>query len=239
MTFIQLPDITIQTLLKAFVVHGIMFMVFIIVAFTILKRSKKWLNIIISGFFIFMSLGLFCNFIFVLLSQEPFEDIVLILYYFTMFFLLMGPFFLTLFCFNLARSFTLNKRNQILVIVFYGVLLGGMYLIPGAIKIGPSTNWNPVYSLPYYLYIMTLLSIFSVIPQIYSSIKIYKRMKSTNLKRRFISFMIGAILIYIVAYGTFTYNFLDLYLVRLIFGYVSLICTILGGIFIYYGIAKI
>ena len=235
----QLASIGFQTFFKAFIVHGILFGTFLFITYRILKRDRKWLNLLISLFYIFTAVGFFLNFLFVILSTEPFAEVVEILYHFTLFFLLLGTFILTVFTFLLLKTEALFSRtSQIISIILYGTLLSVLFFIPNGVTIHSSTNWNPVYNLPYFLYTMFLFSVFSVFPQLYGFIKIYARLTQEQLKKRWTSFGLGLIIVYIFAYGTLIYNFLDVDMIRLIFGYISLICAVSSAILIYFGIAK-
>ncbi len=239
MIMMQVPSITIQTFLKVFIVHGIIFGSFTIIGFMILKRSRNWLHVIVSGFYLSFATGLFINFIFVLLSFDPNEQIVLMLYYSTMFFLLLGTFFLTIFLLILWKSEDfLKKQWQVLLLIIYSIVTLLMVFIPNGVSINGATNWNPVYNINYFLYLFIIFSAFSVIPQIYYFFKIYNKFEDNTLRKRLKLFMIGTLMIYALCYGTLIYNFLDIQELRLIWGYFSLVLSIAGAICIYFGIVK-
>lgn len=71
-------------------------------------------------------------------------------------------------------------------------------------------------------------------------IVIYKILnnKQTYLKRRWLGFIIGIILLYILCYGTVVYHFLDIQELRTIWSFVSLFLSVGAAISIYYGIIK-
>lgn len=239
MIFSNLPSISLQTFLKAFVVHGLAFTFFLIIGIKLLKRERTKPNLMLIGFYFSLVAGFFCNFVFVLLSTKPFELIVLILYYTTIYFLLLGTFFLTVFSFfllNTDKEF--SKRFQITLFLLYSLILIGMILIPNGVRINPDTDWNPVYSLPYYLYILSVFIGGSIIPQIFFAIKIFRAFEDSILRKRFICFILGTFFMYFVAFGTITYNLIDDDELRLIFGIISLGLTIFGSLLIYYGIGK-
>ncbi len=240
MSLAQVPLISPQTFIKAFVVHGIILASFLFIAYKVLKRNRNWLHVTLSGFFISSSTGFAFNMIFVLLSADPYSKIVVTLYYFTMFFLLTGSFFLTLFVITLLKTeMVLSKQKQLLILFTYSVLLFTMVFIPNGVKIDSSTNWNPAYSIYYGYFLLAMFTAFSVIPQLVFAYKIYKSFESEYLIKRWKFFVIGIIFFYIISYGTVIYNILDIQAIRTIFSFISLGLTIMGAILIYYGVGKL
>lgn len=240
MVLSQTPTISMQTFLKVFIVHGFLFGAFIFIAYKILKRDRKWLNVIVSLFYIFFAIGLFINFVYVLISFDPYAPIVRALYYCTMFFLLVGVFFLTVFLLILLKlDIKFTKQKQILLVLIYSIVALCMVLIPNGVSISSKTNWNPVYSLEYYLYVFIIYTISSTIPQMYCFTRIYKAIQQDFLKKRWKLFFLGMILFYIFTYGTITYHHLDIQAIRDIWSYISLGLSIFSAIFIYLGVGKL
>ena len=234
--FIQ---ILFQTFLKVFIVHGIILATFSIMAFLILKKDRKWINVIVSLFYINFVIGFLINMLYIFFTEDPYAILVLFMYYSILFFLLLGTQFLTLFAlvlFKTEQNFTRNKQ-KILIIIFL-VADVCTFLIPSGVTINATTNWNPVYNLGYFLYIMIVFTVLSVVPQIYCFFKIYGSFQQDYLKRRWFGFIIGIILLYILCYGTVVYNFLDIQEIRTIWALVSLFLSVGGAIAIYYGIVK-
>ncbi len=221
-------------------VHGIILVSFLLIAFKILKRNKNWLHLTLSGFFIGISIGFVFNMIFVLLSTDPFADIVLTLYYFTMYFLLTGTFFLTIFLINLLKiENILSKQKQIVILLIHSILLFTMVLIPNGVEINSTTNWNPVYSLYYGTFVLVMFTVFSVTPQLLFSHKIYKSFQNEFLLKRWKFFVIGIIFVYIMCYGTVIYNILDIQAIRTVFSLLSVGLVVIRAILIYYGVGKL
>jgi len=228
------------TILKVLICQGLVLAVFIYVSYKILQRDRKLLNILISGFYLCASIGFLINYLFVFLSFDPLAPIVLVLYYLTMILLLLAPFFLTLFTIVLLKTEELfSKKRQIFFFLLYFIFVLGMILIPDGITINQSTNWYPIYNYYYYLYVLLIFSIFSVIPQIYGFIKIYRSFSQESLLNRWKLFVIGTFCYYFVAYATLTYNLLNIDILRLILGFISLGFSIIAAILIYYGIVKL
>lgn len=233
-------EISMQTFLKVFIVHGILMGTFIFFALMVLKRDRKWPNISISCFYLFFAIGFIINWIYVLLSYGDNSPIVTALYYTTMFFLILATFFVTVFVINLLTSEELfSKKKQLLLIIIVSLIIIGMVLIPGGLTIGPSTNWNPVYSLPYYLYVFAVFTGISVVPQLVGFFKVYKSLHEDNIKTRWRFLMLGIILLYIFCYGTILYHYLDIQIIRTIWSFISLGLAIASAILIYYGIIKL
>jgi len=240
MVFFQAPEISAQTFLKVFIVHGILFGSFLFIAYMILKRDRKWINIIASSFYISFATGLLLNFIFVLISFEPYGQIVLTLYYATMFFLMLGTFFLTIFSFILLQSESVfTKKKQLFLILICCIIVFCMVFIPNGVTINDSTDWNPVYSIGYFIYIFIVFTVFSVIPQIYCFIKIHGAFQNESLQKRWKFFIIGTTLLYIFCYGTIIYHTLDIQEIRTIWSLISLGLAVASAFLIFRGIGKI
>jgi len=233
----QTPVISMQTFLKVFIVHGLLFGFCIFFAYIILRRDRKWLNTVVSLFYIFVAIGFFVNFIYVLISMEPFQETVLLLHKVTLFFLLLGTYFLTLFSLILLKTETIFNRKKQAVLTSILILSNSvLFFLP--ISMGPETNWNPVYSLEYYTYLFIVFTIFSVLPQVYCFFKIYNRIEQDFLLKRWKSFITGTILFYIMCYGTITYHYLDIQIIRTIWSLISLFLSIGAMFFIYYGVSE-
>jgi len=110
----EIPKFTLVGLLTVYIVQGSVFAIFVIIAYKILKRSKKQINIILSSFFISAAIGLSINFIYVLLIDE---QVVLILYYMTLFFIFLAPIFFLIFNLIILKSENkFSKRKQLITI---------------------------------------------------------------------------------------------------------------------------
>lgn len=239
MVLAQIPTISAQTFLKVFIVHGLIFGSCLFFTYMILKRDRKPINFIISGFYILVAAGFFVNFTYVLLSFEPNQDLVRNLYHLTMILELQGTFCLTIFSLVLLKTENIfTQSKQLLAFIIALCFNLGLIFVPLGLSIGPETNWNPVYGIGYYLYIFITFSVISVIPQVYCFFKIYARIEQEFLLRRWKSFILGTLLFYIMCYGTITYHLLDIQIIRTIWSYISLGLVISSMILIYYGVIK-
>jgi hypothetical protein len=235
----MLYQIDVVRFITVYIAQGGIAAVFLIIAYLILKRDKKRLNVIFSGVYISSSFGLLLNFIYFPITDEA---VVLILNFFTNYFIAFGLIFLPLFDLILLKSEKIiTTTKQLAIILGYAVLLLFMItflVIPGAgVDISAETGWRPVYSLPFYLYIMITISI-PILSTIYLSLKINKKFEDDLLKKKWKYFLIGVIELFIFAYAIFTSNYLNISLFRTIIGVIGLILTISGGYLCYYGVGR-
>jgi len=172
-------------------------------------------------------------------TEDPYGLLVLAMYYSILIFLLLGTQFLTIFTLILLKTeqiFT-RKKQKILIVIFI-IANCCAILIPGGVSLNAQTNWNPVYNSGYFIYTMIVFTALSVAPQVYCFFKVYSGLQQDYLRKRWLSFFIGTILLYILCYGTVVYNFLDIQEIRTMWALVSLFLSVGAAIFIYYGIIK-
>lgn len=232
MVFFQLDLIR---FLQIYVIQGIILAIFIFLAYKILKRNKKLLNVVFSGLYISEAIGLVFNMIYAVITDEL---TVLILNFVTNYTTSLGPIFLLVFNLILLKSEkVVNKRKATIIILRYAIILFLMiFFLPfGGVTINESTSWKPVWSLPFYLYVIAVITIFTTILLLITSFKIYKRLTDENLKKKWKYFIIGVFGVYAYMYGAYTANMVDIPLVRTIFTITGL--TIPVWIYlIYYGV---
>ncbi len=229
-----------QTFLKVFIVHGIILSTFSIMAIMILKRDKKWINVVMSLFYINFVIGFIINMLYIFFTEDPYALLVLLMYLSILFFLLLGTQFLTIFTMIMLKTeqiFTRKKQKTLIAIFIIANL--STFLIPGGVTLNATTNWNPVYNEFYFIAIMIIFTVLSVAPQIYCFFKVYGALQQDYLRKRWLSFLIGIILLYVFCYGTVIYNFLDIQEIRNFWAIVSLFLSVSSAVFIYYGIVKL
>lgn len=205
-------------------------------SYKIIKRGKSRANLILSSFYLSVAIGLFFNFIFV---QIFVEWIVLILYYFTLFFLFMGTAMLSLFAYNMYKTEEFaSKKGQILFVLISVLLLFGMVFIPDGVRINEQTDWTPVYTVPFFLYMITVLIITSVGPTLYYAFKIAKLITQKDLKRKWNRFVIGIIGLFTFAAGTLFNHMFNQPDFRLIWNFSALFIIIMSAYLIYFGLSQ-
>ena len=158
-------------IIQVYVVQVIIAAFFIFLAYKILKRGKKRLNVTFSCLYIFVALGLIVNCIYAPMTDE---SVVLILNFVTNVFVVFGIIFLTIF--NLILLYSekvITKKKEIIIISIHGalLLLSIVFLPFGGITINESTNWKPVFNLPFFIYLMVIITVMGVIPALFTSYK--------------------------------------------------------------------
>jgi hypothetical protein len=130
-------------------------------------------------------------------------------------------------------------KNQIIFMIFYFGLYFPIFFIPyglGVQILSGGLQLFPVWSPGLSIYLLVILSS-NLLVNILISLKVYKGFKTLILKKKFKLFFIGVIILYYIPIGVTLTNFLDVPILRLIFGFTAPI-AIGGLILIYYGIGK-
>ncbi|MBD3194925.1 MAG: hypothetical protein GF317_07725 [Candidatus Lokiarchaeota archaeon] len=226
-----------ERIIQVFVVQGFIILFFIYIAFSILRRGKKRLNLIFSFSYISIALALFINIIYALILYEPFTTAMA---YITHFFLGLGPVFLLIFNIIVLKSEkVIGQRNQLLLVIGYSLVLAFMFLfIPfNGITINAATDWKSVWTLEFYIFFLTILTICTTIPNFYTSIIVYLSFQSTELKKKWRYFLIGLVGLYFYMYGAFTANYLDIPTFRVVMSFIALTDVIFLYL-MYYGVGK-
>ena len=223
-----------------YVVQGIVFVFFIFLAYQILKRDTKRLNLIFAGFYLTISAGLFVNFIY-----GPITDLatVYLLNIITMWLLFFAPIFLTIFSLILLKSEkVITAGKQYLILIVYGVLLALMIVFPR----GDST-WgimisepqaSPWWSIPFFIYTASVISVMAIIPNLVLSFQILKKFEDEQLKKKWKKYIIGLIFLYIFTYGIMLSNTLNNATFRLGVGLISIILNLIGSYLVYKGVGE-
>ena len=121
--------------------------------------------------------------------------------------------------------------------IIYGVLLFYIFLNPDNVTIDASTNWRPVWSLSFYIYLMIIYTTFCFIPTFFYSIFLYKKFEIKELRKRWKSFFIGMCGLYFCVYGTMIHNTLNDDTFRMIWSFITLSMPIWGYL-MYYGVGR-
>lgn len=229
-------QITFQVFFKAFIVHGILFSFFIYFALIFLKRERTESNRLLSAFYISVMVGLFFNFLFVLIQVELW---VHLLYYLTLYFLILGTVFLALFLFLLYRADIVSTKFKRLYILLFSVSYFFTLLIPGGLTLNASTQWSPIYSLTYFIVLLLILTVFAFAPVAYLNLKLYSIFENNILKKRWILFMIGTILLFVFAYGTLISHVMASAEFKLYWTYIALVVIISSSVLLYLGVIRV
>lgn len=236
---------SITRILTIYLAQGLVCVFFIFLAYKILKRDRKRLNIIFAGFYISPVIGFIVNFIYGPLTDET---LVLALNFITNFGIYYSPIFIVVFDLILLKSEkVINTKKQLAILILYGTALFSMIFlvfVPGiGVKMtlgatGEAPDWSPQWMLPFFLYVVIIESFFAVGPSLYFSFKIYKKFEDEELRKKWKLFIIGFICLIIFMYGIAISNYLDNSTFRLVMGATGLILAIASGYLIYTGVGR-
>ncbi|MBD3194218.1 MAG: hypothetical protein GF317_04130 [Candidatus Lokiarchaeota archaeon] len=227
--------------IQVYVIQGLVMALCFFLAIRTIQRNKKRLNLIFSGFYFSVGIGLFLNFIYAPLQIEGLESVVLILNFLTNYFIALGPIFFVIFELILIKSEKIIDRNkQIMLISIYALILLFMlvFLPFGGVVIDSTTDWKPTYNFVFYLYLMITLFIGTSLPSLYYAFSIYNSFGDPSLKKRWRFFIIGIMVLFIFMYGTFTANYLNNQTFRTIWSLIGLVGVISGTILVYFGVGR-
>ena len=148
---------------------------------------------LLSIFYIFNALAFSIPALFLLIQTHPLS---LFLYEMSLFLISLSSGFLIMFSYNLIISPKTSpwwKMIVILPILAFPVRLS--FFIPNGVRYDSNTNWVPVYSWSFFAYLTILLTMTIVIPQIYFSLKNYRKITDKALKRKLKLFLIGILML--------------------------------------------
>lgn len=233
MVFFQLDT---TRIIQIYVLQGFIAAFFLYLAYKILKRDTKRLNLMFSLGFISAAIGLLINFIYAPLTNEA---VVIVLYYITIFVLfLFGAFFVVFVMMLLKSEKVITPKKQLIYVIIYFVAELCSVFIPEGVTINASTEWKPVWSVAMFAYFVGVIVILGMIPSLYYSIQINKRFEDEVIKKKWKYFIYGIIGIYSFAIGTLFSNTLNDQTFRTIWSGISLILVIASPLLMYYGVGR-
>jgi len=233
-------QLTFGRIITVYIAQGVILLAFLYLAIRILLRDRKRLNVIFAGLYISPAIGLLINFIYAPLTDV---NIVLILNFFTNFGIFYAPIFIVVFDLILLKSEkVISTGKQLVILIVYGIAMFGMlnfiFLPDFGVTINQGTNWSPVWSLPFFTYVVLVETIGALIPSLIFSFQIYKKFENEELKKKWRFFIFGFIALMTFMYAIFISNYLGDPTIRLIIGIMGLILAILGGFLMYFGVGK-
>ena len=210
--------------ITVYIVQLGMGIIYFIIGLMILKRDTKRLNQLFATFYLLSASATIINVIYVSLFINP---VVKILHFITYFLFCFAIIYLLVFNLIILKSekiFTITKHN--IIAGTYAALLFVLILIPGGIIINESTEWKPVWSLPFLIYATT-----------YYSMKIYKKLEDKTLKKKWAFYILATFGYFAILYLSSISNFLNDPTFRLITSIAGL--SLYGTAFLlYYGVGK-
>ncbi|MFX1464796.1 MAG: hypothetical protein ACFFBF_17395, partial [Promethearchaeota archaeon] len=133
-----------------YIVQGIMCAYFAFLAYKILKRDRKRLNLIFAGFYISNVISLCINFIYAAITDEI---IVLIMHSITTYFAFYSPIFILVFELLVLKPEKIKSpKKQKLILISYAVILSFMVIFLSIENWGveiEAPDWTPHWMLPF------------------------------------------------------------------------------------------
>lgn len=184
---------------------------FSLLTYRILKRRRQRLNLIFSGFFISTILAFILNMIYAVIPPAPppsNEMFILILYFLANFFVIFGPIFILIVHMIIIEStiiYSVKRQNRYIalygIVLFFAmltlVLLGIRFDDPNnpifGIDLTPKKGTVPQWGLIFFICMISIMSAFSIIPIIRTSLKIYTSFETKALKKKWLYYFIGSL----------------------------------------------
>jgi len=194
-----------------------------------------------SGFYLSAAIGIIFNFIYGPIANE---QVVLVLNYLTNFGSFYAPIFFVVFNLILLKSEKIiTQTKQLMIFIGYGIYMFCMifFVLAGSdwgVTLNPSTDWSPVWALPFFLYVFLGVTIFTIVPLLYLSFRIYTKFEDEQLKKKWKFFMLGVCALIGFMYGIFFSNYLNLQIVRILIGPIGIILAAIGGYMMYSGVGR-
>jgi len=190
-------QIPFERIIFVYVIQGIIVLFFCLIIFQILRRRRQRLNLIFSGFFISITIGLIINMIYFPMTYFPMTNEIIIkaLNFLTNFFIFFGLIFILIVNLIILEStiiFSVKRQNKI--ILYYGLLLFfGMLIILiffKGVDIDNITGY-PIWAPHFFICVFSIVTCFAAIPIIITTLKIYKSFETKGLKRKWLYYFVG------------------------------------------------
>jgi hypothetical protein len=222
--------------------------VFLYLAYKILRRSRSRISLTLSCFYILLGLSTLTNIVFLLLIPTEFDILLYILYFFIAFITIFGFVFILIFIHNLLNIESIYSfKKYLLVIIVYGlccfILLGIFFFGVGIdpelrISISNETNWTPVYSIEFLIVVYIFFSLSITLPTLIYSIKLYNQFEDKNLKKKLRYFILGIFGMTVMLYGVVLFNTWQNITFKSIWSILVIFIMIPSAYSIYYGIGQ-
>ncbi|MHA1291572.1 MAG: hypothetical protein ACTSQJ_02760 [Promethearchaeota archaeon] len=195
-------EMTTSRVIQVFVVQLGMGIVYLLIALLILKRDRKRLNQIFSAFYLTIAAATIVNVIYVAIELNP---IVSILHFITVYLFFLGPAFLLIFNLILLKSEkVIDNKKQILIIGGYSVILFITMILtatlPDQMQINEDTGWVPVWGLTFVFTLLITYTIIALIPVTITSIQVFSKFEDTQLKKKWMFFILSVFILFIYFY---------------------------------------
>ena len=154
--------------------------------------------------------------IYVPLDPSKYNTAIVFLNFIANFFVFFAPIFILIVNIIILESsviFSVKRQNRYIIIygslVFFGMLtlllLQVLFNLPVGLIINEDTG-RPEWSLVFFIYVISIISGFAVIPIIRTSLKIYSSLETVALKKKWLYYFIGSLGVFSIAYFVFITN---------------------------------
>ena len=213
---------------------------FIIIIYKLLKRRKDQSSILLSCFYLSLTLAFIMNILTVTLifSNSNLADLIKTFYILLSFLILFGFAFLVVFILDLyyVQSLIKSMKGQVFILM-YGIFSFCVFYIPGALSfIGDEFTIQYSFELSIVLYIFCTFS--SILPSIIFIQKILKSIKHPSLRKKYKRFIWGLFGVYLDLYGAILYNTWHNPIYRSIWGILTTFILLSSAYLIYIGIGR-
>ena len=221
--------------IQIFIVQGFMSFLYFFMAYLILRRGTKRLNLNLTAFYLSIGIAGVINMIYAPMQIffGPSHQIVYMLHFITYYLYCISLIFLLLFILIILKSDrVISLKVEILSISLFGLLLLGLWFIPGGIQFNTydaKPHWNWAFGI--YSFIICSMVI---IPTLYYSLVLYRKFDFEELQKKWRYFILGESAFFFLYYGTTLSNMLNdpgfrtLWSILGIFSLVLLSCIYLG-----------
>ncbi|MFW9945493.1 MAG: hypothetical protein ACFFBZ_07535 [Promethearchaeota archaeon] len=214
--------------------------VFLFLAFRILKRSRSQLSLTLSVFYILIGIAVIINLIFLLVTPTRIDILLYILYFLTSYLILFAFIFIVVFIHNLLKIDSIySYKKYSMIILLYGI---GCFIlliaVPEGIRISSETNWVPVYSWTFLLVEYVFYTCFITISTLIYATKLYLKFKDKNLKKKLRFFILGILGMIFILYGIVLFNTWQDVTFKTVWSISSFFIMVPSALFIYYGIGQ-
>jgi len=235
MLFLQFAQMSLTRFIQVYIVQGIYGLFYIYMALMILKKDRKKLNRLLSGFYLSAGIAVIINIIYVTITVE----LIVRAFHFTVYFL-----FCFALCFILLFILTLSKSEDIItvsrqsiIMIIYCILLLFLLIIPNGFEISAGTNWVPVWNPLFLLYASIICICLMIIPSLFYALLLLRKFENEDLKKKWKYFIIGISSYFFVWAITSISNTLNVASFRSITAILTVL-TIPSIYLIYYGVLK-
>ncbi len=234
--------VDLDRILFFYVIDPIIAVILLYVVYLILRRNpKNHFNQIFATSYISLVLSMVFNIILGNITDPNQMDLVNIIFLIPDYFMFLTMGFILLSVLLLCKpNQMLKRKNQLLFLIVYAGLAAIVFFIPdedrGLTISSDSVQSPPTLGLPTFTFYMILFTTVSIATLIVSWC-ITRKLANPKIKRKFVFFIVGVVLLYCMLYGSAIANYLNTAEVRTLNLYISI--SVLPAIyFVYYGIGK-